>query len=77
MKTSSKTSQKKIAAKYTSDKKRWNAVVGRDLKADGKFYYSVKTTGVYCRPSCAARLALQKNVTFHDSCRDAERAGFR
>ncbi|MGE0396667.1 MAG: bifunctional DNA-binding transcriptional regulator/O6-methylguanine-DNA methyltransferase Ada [Kofleriaceae bacterium] len=54
---------------------RWQAVVARDPAAD--FFYSVRTTGVYCRPSCAARLALRANVAFHRSCRDAEAAGFR
>jgi AraC family transcriptional regulator of adaptative response/methylated-DNA-[protein]-cysteine methyltransferase len=64
-------------APYTSDGERWRAVVRRDPKADGKFCYSVKTTGVYCRPSCAARLALRENVRFHESPAEAERAGFR
>jgi AraC family transcriptional regulator of adaptative response/methylated-DNA-[protein]-cysteine methyltransferase len=68
---------RKTTRKYASDDLRWNAVVQRDANADGKFYYSVKTTGVYCRPSCAARLALRKNVAFYDSCDEAERAGFR
>ena len=56
---------------------RWASIVARDPKADGRFYYSVETTGVYCRPSCAARLARPENVRFHKSCEDAERAGFR
>ncbi|MES2935840.1 MAG: bifunctional DNA-binding transcriptional regulator/O6-methylguanine-DNA methyltransferase Ada [Pseudomonadota bacterium] len=56
---------------------RWDAVVARNPEADGSFYYSVKTTGVYCRPSCAARLAKPENVRFHASCADAENAGFR
>lgn len=56
---------------------RWAAVKARDPSFDGKFYYSVVTTGVYCRPSCAARLPRRENVTFHASCADAERAGFR
>ena len=56
---------------------RWAAVAARDPQADGKFYYSVKTTGVYCRPSCAARLARPENVRFHPTRDDAERAGFR
>jgi len=55
----------------------WNAVRTRDRDYDGKFYYSVATTGVYCRPSCAARLANRENVAFHASCADAEKAGFR
>jgi AraC family transcriptional regulator, regulatory protein of adaptative response / methylated-DNA-[protein]-cysteine methyltransferase len=56
---------------------RWESVVGRDSKADGTFLYSVKTTGVYCRPSCGARLARPENVQYHLTCADAERAGFR
>ena len=56
---------------------RWPLLVAHDPAADGKFYYSVKTTGIYCRPSCAARLARAENVRFHSTCDDAERAGFR
>src|SRR5436190_6833571 len=56
---------------------RWAAVAARDASADGRFFYSVKTTGVYCRPSCAARPARPENVAFHDSVADAEQAGFR
>jgi len=59
------------------DDARWAAVTGRDREADGKFYYSVRTTGVYCRPSCAARLARRENVAFHLTPADAEAAGFR
>lgn len=62
---------------YKTEDARWNAIVRRDAGADGAFYYSVKTTGVYCRPSCGARRALRANVAFYDSCEDAERAGFR
>ena len=56
---------------------RWQAVAARDRNFDGHFYYAVKTTGVYCRPSCAARAAKPGNVSFHVTCEDAERAGFR
>ncbi|NMM29350.1 MAG: bifunctional DNA-binding transcriptional regulator/O6-methylguanine-DNA methyltransferase Ada [Glaciimonas sp.] len=56
---------------------RWAAVVARRPEADSTFYYSVKSTGVYCRPSCAAKLARPENVRFHVSCADAELAGFR
>ncbi len=56
---------------------RWHAVATRDSAADGTFYYSVTTTGVYCYPSCAARLANCKNVQFHETREAAERAGFR
>ena len=59
------------------DDARWSAVRRRDRAADGTFVYSVRTTGVYCRPSCAARLPRRENVAFHETCADAERAGFR
>jgi len=62
---------------YSSDEARWRAVQQRDGGADGVFWYSVRSTGVYCRPSCAARPALRKNVAFHDSRAQAEAAGFR
>jgi len=56
---------------------RWDALVSRDAKADGKFVYAVTTTGVYCRPSCASRLAKRENVKFFSTMAEAERAGFR
>lgn len=56
---------------------RWKAVADRDRAADGTFYYSVETTGVYCLPSCAARPARPENVRFHLTRADAERVGFR
>jgi AraC family transcriptional regulator of adaptative response/methylated-DNA-[protein]-cysteine methyltransferase len=64
-------------ANATKNDPRWDAIVNRDASADAKFYYSVKSTGVYCRPSCAARLARPENVRYHLTCEDAERAGFR
>ena len=66
----------RLAAAVESDP-RWEFVLNRDPKADGKFYYSVRTTGVYCRPSCAARLAKPGNVSFHETCEAARKAGFR
>ncbi|MGK4001792.1 bifunctional DNA-binding transcriptional regulator/O6-methylguanine-DNA methyltransferase Ada [Sorangium sp. So ce1036] len=56
---------------------RWAAVIARDASADGQFFYSVRTTGVYCRPSCGARPARPENVAFHPTAAAAERAGFR
>ena len=49
----------------------------KDAAADGRFVFAVSTTGVYCRPSCASRPALRKNVAFYSSAAEAERAGFR
>jgi len=56
---------------------RWASVVARNAEADGSFYYAVRTTGVYCRPSCAARLARPENVGFYATGEEAEKAGFR
>lgn len=55
----------------------YEAVRRRDPAYDGRVFYGVKTTGVYCRPSCAARLANRKNVSFHRTIEAAENAGFR
>jgi len=49
----------------------------REAHADSHFVFAVRTTGVYCRPSCRSRQALRQNVSFFDSPADAERAGFR
>jgi AraC family transcriptional regulator of adaptative response/methylated-DNA-[protein]-cysteine methyltransferase len=73
-----KTSDKHAAlAATTQADPRWAAVQARDSRADGTFFYSVRTTGVYCRPSCGARPARPENVAFYDSTAAAERAGFR
>lgn len=56
---------------------RWARIVARDKAADGRFWYSVATTGVYCRPSCPSRRANPKNVRLHASIAAAEAAGFR
>ncbi|MBI5335925.1 MAG: bifunctional DNA-binding transcriptional regulator/O6-methylguanine-DNA methyltransferase Ada [Burkholderiales bacterium] len=64
------------AAAVTADP-RWAAVQARDAGADGRFVYSVSTTGVYCRPSCPSRRARPEHVRFHDTVADAQQAGFR
>ncbi len=60
-----------------SDQSRWAAVLARDVRTDGSFVYCVTTTGVYCRPSCAARRPQPQNVTFQQTAQAAEDAGFR
>ncbi|HEU4643613.1 MAG TPA: bifunctional DNA-binding transcriptional regulator/O6-methylguanine-DNA methyltransferase Ada [Gemmatimonadaceae bacterium] len=55
----------------------WAAVMERDRRFDGVFVYAVRTTGVYCRPSCPSRRPLRENVRFFPSPEDAERGGFR
>ncbi|HLH26294.1 MAG TPA: bifunctional DNA-binding transcriptional regulator/O6-methylguanine-DNA methyltransferase Ada [Chloroflexota bacterium] len=65
------------APRFASPAEQWEAVRRRDPAADGHFLYAVDTTGVYCRPSCAARPARREHVTFHATPAAAERAGFR
>jgi AraC family transcriptional regulator of adaptative response/methylated-DNA-[protein]-cysteine methyltransferase len=59
------------------DDARWAAVIARDAAFDGHFFYAVETTGIYCRPSCAARRPKRAHVRFLRTAADAERAGFR
>ena len=66
-----------LARPRLRDAAKWAAVVARDAAFDGMFYFSVETTGVYCRPSCPARRPKRAHVRFHDSAEGAEEAGFR
>jgi AraC family transcriptional regulator, regulatory protein of adaptative response / methylated-DNA-[protein]-cysteine methyltransferase len=60
-----------------SDEQRWQAVKRRDPAFDGKFFFAVRTTGVFCRPSCASRPAKRENVAFFSNVVEAENAGYR
>src|SRR5580658_1607923 len=62
------------ATRFDTEEQRWNALRRRDPAADGIFYYGVRTTGVYCRPSCGARQPRRDNVRFYDTPEAAERA---
>ena len=64
-------------ANLTINDPRWLQVLAKDASAGGTFYYSVCTTGVYCKSSCASRPARPEHVAFHTSFKSAERAGFR
>ena len=59
------------------DEERWQAVKRRDLAFDGTFLFAVRTTGIYCRPSCASRPAKRENVLFFSTVAEAEKAGYR
>lgn len=59
------------------DDQRWQAVLAHDPNADGRFYYAVRSTGIYCRPSCPARRPQRGNVGFFADADAAERAGYR
>lgn len=61
----------------TAEDPRWARIVARDRSADGLFWFSVKTTGVYCRPSCPSRAANPKNVRIHAALAEAKATGCR
>lgn len=61
----------------TSERTRWQAVMGRDARFDGAFVYAVRSTGIYCRPSCPSRRPRREQVLFFSLPRAAEGAGFR
>lgn len=61
----------------STESARWNAIVRRISSADETFFYAVKTTGIYCRPSCPSRQPKRDNVLFFESYAEAEAAGFR
>lgn len=61
---------------YDTDNARWDAMQRRDRAADGSFLFAVKTTGVYCLPSCSGR-PLRRNVAFYDHAEAARADGFR
>ncbi|EET1130077.1 bifunctional DNA-binding transcriptional regulator/O6-methylguanine-DNA methyltransferase Ada [Escherichia coli] len=60
-----------------TDDQRWQSVLARDPNADGEFVFAVRTTGIFCRPSCRARHALRENVSFYANASEALAAGFR
>ena len=60
-----------------TEEEMWQAVAACDKTYDGKFFYGVKTTGIFCRPSCNSRVPLRKNVVFFQTAEDAIKAGFR
>lgn len=62
---------------YATDAARWRALTVRDADANGHFIYSVKSTRIYCRPTCPGRLARRANVGFYATPLEAEAAGFR
>lgn len=61
----------------TREEERWAAVCARDAAFDGAFVFAVKTTGIFCRPSCGARRPLRRNVRFYESPAIAQLSGFR
>ncbi len=60
-----------------SSNQKWSLVLARDVRADGRFVYAVRSTGVFCRPSCPSRRPRRENVEFFDSPAQAQQAGYR
>jgi AraC family transcriptional regulator of adaptative response/methylated-DNA-[protein]-cysteine methyltransferase len=60
-----------------SNEAKWTQVLSRDIKADGRFVYAVKSTGIFCRPSCPSRRPRLEKVEFFDSPEQARKAGYR
>lgn len=60
----------------TSEEK-WNCVIENDISSDGKFFYAVKTTKIFCKPSCKSKTPLRNNVTFFNTKQEAIDAGYR
>lgn len=60
----------------TSEEK-WNCVIKNDISSDGKFFYAVKTTKIFCKPSCKSKTPLRNNVTFFNTKQQAINAGYR
>src|SRR5690349_17255211 len=58
-------------------KSRWDAVLARDAAADGSFVYAVRSTRIFCRPTCPSRRPAREQVEFFDTPEAAARAGFR
>src|ERR1700736_712162 len=75
--TSTPREPQKSTLPSVADDPRWARIVARDKTADGHLWYSVSTTGVYCRPSCPSRTANRKNVQLHDTLASAKATGFR
>jgi AraC family transcriptional regulator, regulatory protein of adaptative response / methylated-DNA-[protein]-cysteine methyltransferase len=75
--TSTFAKPRKSTLPSVADDPRWARIVARDRTADGHLWYSVSTTGVYCRPSCPSRTANPKNVQLHDTLESAKATGFR
>src|SRR5438105_3503821 len=64
-------------ARVPEEEERWQAVQARDAGCDGAFVYAVRSTGIYCRPSCPSRRPRREQVAFFALPEAAERAGFR
>ncbi len=68
---------RKVAVAGERGEREWQAVLARDARADGRFFYAVTSTGIYCRPSCPSRRPHRDRVAFYTTADEAERSGYR
>jgi AraC family transcriptional regulator of adaptative response/methylated-DNA-[protein]-cysteine methyltransferase len=66
-----------VAAQHSTQDERWQMVLDRDTNADGRFWYGVMTTGIYCRPQCPSRRPKPENTRFFTTPQAAHAAGLR
>lgn len=60
-----------------TEQEKWTAVIENDTAFDGRFFYGVRTTKIFCRPSCPSKVPRRENVVFFDTAEQASAAGFR
>jgi AraC family transcriptional regulator of adaptative response / methylphosphotriester-DNA alkyltransferase methyltransferase len=60
-----------------TDEQKWQAVLTNDKRYDGLFFYGVRSTKIFCRPSCLSKLPLKKNILYFENSKQAEQAGHR
>src|SRR6266404_4234740 len=77
MNTNRKNQEDKTNIPARAAERYWRATMSRDARADGTFVLAVRSTHIYCRPSCPARRPLRRNVIFFRTGLEAERQGFR
>ena len=77
MTATSQSAQSKLKVPSLFAGKAWQQVLARDARADGQFFYAVKTTKIFCKPSCPSRRPERKNVTFFPTAEQAVAAGYR
>jgi AraC family transcriptional regulator of adaptative response/methylated-DNA-[protein]-cysteine methyltransferase len=77
MRHTTRTQELPFPTKLPRDDERWAAFVARDASYDGRFFVAVKTTDIYCRPSCPARRPKREHIRFYETAAEAEHAGFR
>jgi len=77
MRHTTRTQELPFPTKLPRDDERWAAFAARDASYDGRFFVAVKTTDIYCRPSCPARRPKREHIRFYETAAEAQHAGFR